>query len=113
MGNQANHQKHVNPLSLTRNEATILELLVTTPKELFGLEMVDASAGELKRGTIYVILQRMLEKGLIDSKQEPRTPPEVGIPRRLYWVTGSGERVFRAYAAARSVLASDLVTMPG
>lgn len=91
--------------SLSRKEALILEMLVNGGRELYGLEMVEASKGELKRGTIYVTLQRMQEKGFIDSKQEPRTAPEVGIARRLYSPTGYGERVFAAYEIARSVLA--------
>jgi PadR family transcriptional regulator PadR len=90
--------------SLSRKEALILEMLVSSRRELYGLEMVDASNGELKRGTIYVTLQRMQEKGFIDSKQEARTAPEIGIPRRLYRTTGDGQRVFAAYRAARSIL---------
>lgn len=90
--------------SLSRKEALILEMLVGHGRELYGLEMVDASNGELKRGTIYVTLQRLQEKGLIESRQEARTAPEIGIPRRLYNITGHGQRVLSAYQAAHSVL---------
>lgn len=89
---------------LPRKEALILEMLVESGRELFGLEMVEASKGKLKRGTIYVTLQRMTEKGLIESKVEPRLAPEVGIPRRVYWPTGYGQRVYAAYCAARSAM---------
>lgn len=89
---------------LPRKEAIILEMLCDSGRELYGLEMVEASNGELKRGTIYVTLQRMTEKGLIDSKPEPRPAPEVGIPRRVYRPTGYGERVFKAYCTARSMM---------
>jgi PadR family transcriptional regulator PadR len=92
--------------SLSRKEALILEMLVGGGRELYGLEMVDASNGELKRGTIYVTLQRLQEKGLIDSRQEARTAPEIGIPRRLYSITGYGQRVFSAYQAAHSILSA-------
>lgn len=95
--------------SLSRKEHLILEMLFQGKRELFGLEMVEESKGELKRGTIYVTLQRMQEKGLVDSKPEPRTPPEVGIPRRLYKISGYGERVYRAYYTARAMLASDFI----
>jgi DNA-binding PadR family transcriptional regulator len=88
-------------------EAFILELLLKDGgSERFGLEMVNVSNGRLKRGTIYVTLQRMQEKGFIDSKAEPRPSPEIGIPRRIYWATGAGERAFGAYLAARSVLST-------
>jgi PadR family transcriptional regulator PadR len=86
--------------SVSRKELLVLEMLIQSGRELFGLEMVEASNGALKRGTIYVTLQRMQEKGLVDSKPETRTAPEIGIPRRLYKVTGYGERVYRAYEAA-------------
>jgi PadR family transcriptional regulator PadR len=90
--------------SLPRKEYLILEMLIESKRELYGLEMVEASNGSLKKGTIYVTLQRMQEKRLVDSKPEPRTAPEIGIPRRLYSVTGYGERVYRAYLTARATL---------
>ena len=93
---------------LPRKEALILDMLLSSGRELYGLEMVDASNGELKRGTIYVTLQRMKEKGFIDSKLEPRPAPEIGMPRRLYWPTGYGQRVFAAYRAALSALVTNL-----
>lgn len=96
--------------TLSRKEALILEMLISRGRELFGLEMVEASEGSLKRGTIYVTLQRMQEKGFIDSKPEPRAAPEIGIPRRMYWATGAGERVFAAYQAAYRILSTDLIT---
>ena len=52
--------------SLSRKEALILALLTNGGREMFGLEMIEVSNGELKRGTIYVTLLRMQEKGFID-----------------------------------------------
>jgi PadR family transcriptional regulator, regulatory protein PadR len=94
--------------SVSRKELLILEMLLESKRELYGLEMVEASGGDLKRGTIYVTLQRMQEKGLVDSKPEPRTAPEIGIPRRLYSVSGYGQRVYKAYESARAMLAQEL-----
>jgi DNA-binding PadR family transcriptional regulator len=94
---------------LSRKEVLILELLGSSGKKLFGLEMVEASAGELKRGTIYIMLHRMEEGALIKSEQERRPAPEIGIPRRLYEVTGYGQRVLAAYQAAQSVMRSKLI----
>lgn len=90
--------------SLSRKEVLILDMLLSSGRELYGLEMVEASKGELKRGTIYVTLQRMKEKGFIDSKPAPRPAPEVGIPRRVYWPTGHGRTVYAAYKAARAAM---------
>ena len=85
---------------LPDTEQLILELLVTSGKAMFGLELIEASGGRLKRGTIYVTLQRMTKKGFVESREEARTAPEIGIPRRLYTASGLGIRVLRAYAAA-------------
>jgi DNA-binding PadR family transcriptional regulator len=81
-------------------------MLAGRRRALYGLEMVEASGGGLKRGTIYVTLQRLQEKGLVDSKPEPRTAPEIGIPRRMYWITGVGQRVLAAYEMARLTFVS-------
>lgn len=91
--------------SLSRKEQLVLSLLLSEGlREMFGLEMVEASGGDLKRGTIYVTLQRMEEKGFIESRLEPRTEPEIGIPRRLYKATGHGQRVFQAYQLAQQAM---------
>src|SRR5215213_4648103 len=84
---------------LSSTEAFILGLLIGK-SELYGLEMVEQSGGRLKRGTVYVTLGRMHDKGLIESRKEPRQSPEVGIPRRLYSITGHGMRVLAAYEVA-------------
>ncbi len=85
--------------TLSRKEFIILEMLVNKPR-MFGLEMVDSSNGQLKKGTIYVTLQRMSEKKLIESRQEARSGNEIGIARRIYTTTTFGERVFRAQEIA-------------
>ena len=53
-----------------RTESLVMELL--RGRERYGLELVDASGGTLKRGSVYVTLARMEEKGFVDSRQEER-----------------------------------------
>jgi DNA-binding PadR family transcriptional regulator len=87
---------------LSAKERLILELLINSPRqELYGLEMVNASSGELKRGTVYVTLERMAEKGYVTSR-EVKEPGQPGLPRRVFQVTGLGSRVHRAWEAARA-----------
>ena len=93
---------------LSQKELLVLELLLSKD-EMFGLEMVEASEGGLKRGTIYVTLQRMADKGYVESREEPRTMPEIGIPRRKYFATGLGQRVYRANVKALEFFNTDLV----
>jgi PadR family transcriptional regulator PadR len=91
---------------LSGKEMLILEMLIGKG-EMFGLEMVEASEGELKRGTIYVTLQRMGDKGFVDSREEPRPLPEIGIPRRKYSATGLGEKVYQTNLKAKEFFNSD------
>lgn len=70
--------------------------------EMFGLEMVNASSGDLKRGTIYVTLQRMMDKGYLDSGQDSRTG---SANRPVYKPTRLGEAIFKAQELALKYLA--------
>ena len=93
---------------LSAKERLILELLIAAPRqELYGLEMVSASAGELKRGTVYVTLERMAEKGYVTSS-EVKEPGQSGLPRRVFRVTGLGHRAYQAWEAARAAWESAL-----
>ncbi|HSG39541.1 MAG TPA: PadR family transcriptional regulator [Thermoanaerobaculia bacterium] len=89
---------------LSSKEALILNMLVTKG-EMYGLEMVETANGELKRGTVYVTLNRMEEKGYIDSRLAEQPSSEGGSPRRLYRPTGYGARVFSALELAGMRLA--------
>ena len=83
---------------LSGTEHLILDLLAS--EEMFGLQLVEESGGKLKRGTVYVTLGRMQDKGYVESWTEPPSPEAIGLPRRLYRPTGYGFRVLEAWAAA-------------
>lgn len=80
---------------LSPKEALILRLLISQG-EMYGLQLVSASDGELKRGTVYVTLSRMEDKGYIESRKDPNAPGD-GPAKRMYHATGLGERVLRAW----------------
>ena len=84
---------------LSHKEFVILEML-TKKGEMYGLEMVSSSEGELKRGTIYVTLQRMTEKDFVESREESRLESETNVVRRIYTATDFGEKVFKAQELA-------------
>ena len=81
---------------LPPKEALILELLVHDA-EMYGLQLVAASGNQLKRGTVYVTLGRMEEKGYITSRLESAPPDAGGLPRRVYEATAFGRRVLDAW----------------
>lgn len=82
-------------------EAEILRLLISQG-EMYGLELVGASK-IIKRGTIYVTLGRMADKGLVASRAV-KIKNEPGIPRRLFAPTGLGQRIFHASEEANALL---------
>jgi len=82
--------------TLSPKETLILELL-TERDEMYGLELVAASRRGLKRGTIYVTLARMEEKGYVTSRLEDPPADTGGLPRRLYKPTALGRRVFETW----------------
>jgi PadR family transcriptional regulator, regulatory protein PadR len=89
---------------LAPTERVILELL-QREGEMFGLQLVQQSGGRLKRGTVYVTLGRMQEKGYLDSRQEELETGAIGLPRRLYRPTGYAMRVLAAWRVAERMLA--------
>ena len=89
--------------SISATESLILDLL--EGRERFGLELVEASGGSVKRGSVYVLLARMETKGFVESRQEERLPGAIGLPRRLYRATPYGLKVRDAYRLLREALA--------
>ena len=80
---------------LSNTEAVILGLL-TQHGELYGLEMVEKSE-YLKRSSIYVLLSRLADKGLVKSKEVAPTDGEQGPKRRVYRILAKGSRVLTAW----------------
>ena len=89
--------------SMSSIESLVLELL--RGGERYGLELVEASGGKLKRGSVYVTLSRMEDKGFVESRQEERPAGAIGLPRRLYRATSYGLKVHDAYQLLREALA--------
>ncbi|MEM1413688.1 MAG: helix-turn-helix transcriptional regulator [Myxococcota bacterium] len=88
---------------LTRKERRIVELLETLG-ESTGWALVDASGGDLKRGTVYVTLGRMADKGLVESTQEARRPGQSGPLRRLYRPTARATALLALERQAAALL---------
>ena len=83
---------------LSAKEALVLDLLCDQPG-LYGLQLVEASSGALKRGTVYVTLGRMEDKGYVLSRVDEDAPEHGGMPRRRYEPTPLGRRLQGALTA--------------
>jgi DNA-binding PadR family transcriptional regulator len=96
---------------LSPKEALILDLL--RGGEMYGLELVSSSDGALKRGTVYVTLGRMEDKGLILSRIGDEAPALGGLPRRVYKPTAYGKQLLSASVAMRRRLMPALAPRMG
>jgi len=95
-------RSHPRVLTLSPKELLVLELL--QDQELYGLQLVAASKRRLKRGTVYVTLGRMEEKGYLASSLEPAPAGAGGLPRRIYTATALGRRMFAAWTSGAKQL---------
>jgi hypothetical protein len=87
------------PPTLSPKELLILELL-SSAEEMYGLELVAASGGALKRGTVYVTLGRMEDKGYVVSRLDSAPRVAGGLPRRVYAPTPLGREVLAVWTMA-------------
>lgn len=83
-------------MRLTLPTATVLSALVHG--HAYGFEIVDVTG--LRPGTVYPVLRRLEEEGLVDSSWERAATAHAQgrPPRRNYRLTPDGERVARAAA---------------
>jgi len=80
---------------MSKKYLVILQILLKHhPKEMYGLDIVKESEGQLKRGSVYVYLSRLKDAGEISSRTEDETE-EGMIPRRLYRLTDQGFKSLR------------------
>lgn len=82
--------------TMSATEYLIMSLLVANGgREMYGMQMIEKSQGKLKKGSVYVLLGRLEEKGYVKGRTE--MVEGSAIPRRMYRPTGHGHRVFEAH----------------
>ncbi len=84
-------------------ESLVLELLAEHG-DLYGLQLVELSDGQLKRGTVYVTLARLQDKGLVRVLRDLDSHAHAGMPRPRYRLTAHGSRVLQALGMVRAAL---------
>lgn len=78
---------------LSYNAALVLQALRTGHP--YGFEIMRVT--ELPSGTVYPLLRRLEDAGLVESRWEETDPSEQGRPRRRYYeVTAEGARALSA-----------------
>ena len=81
--------------SLLPTELEVLQLLGDTPAGMYGLQLVNASEGKLRRGTVYITLGILEERGFLASTVR-RDASHRALPRRIFRITTLGESVLDA-----------------
>jgi PadR family transcriptional regulator, regulatory protein PadR len=91
----------------SRQTVAVMQALAAAPAEWrYGYEL-GREVG-LKAGSLYPILMRLSDRGLLESRWEA-DPPAGRPPRHLYRLTGEGARVLaEAAAPARRAAAGGL-----
>lgn len=83
---------------ISDTQAKILSLLVTRAAQgAYGSELVHLSGGTLKRGTVYTLLGRLEDAGLVTLEEEEPTET-LALPRTRYRITGAGYRALEEFA---------------
>lgn len=93
----------MSPPRLTKPTIAVLEVLLaaTDDRPAWGLSIcIDADLGS---GTVYPILDRLAERGWVESWDET-TPHPGRPPRRYYQLTASGRAQAQAALEARRAL---------
>lgn len=97
--------------ALSTSERLVLDLL--DDGERYGLALVTASGGRLKRGTAYVTLARMEAVGLVTSRLEEAPAERGGPPRRLYRRTPQARALMALQASVAQTLAEAVAVAQG
>lgn len=79
----------------TNSELTVMRILQDSPKGLYGLQIVERSEGAIKRGSIYVLTGRLIQKGFLSMEVPKAEPNYSGLPRPIYKLSGEGARVLK------------------
>ena len=79
-----------------------LRLLIDHSRGLYGSEFVHLSGGKLNRGTVYVLLQRLVEEGLVREVEEPATAT-LQLARTRHFITAPGKAAYNAFLAEQGL----------
>lgn len=81
-------------LRRTKAQTAVLRLLLEREEALCGADFINEA--KLFSGTLYPLLDRLQQKGVITGAWEDIDPSEAGRPRKkLYRLTGVGETYAR------------------
>lgn len=78
-----------------------MQILQNNPKGCYGLQVVGDSHGAINRGSIYVLLGKLVMMGFVDLVKPKVDPDYPGKPRPIYRLNADGKKVLRMAAELR------------
>jgi DNA-binding PadR family transcriptional regulator len=94
-------ERHVSP-----KELLTLRLLIDNPKGLYGSEFVSISKGKLGRGSIYTMLDRLVDKGYVREIIDLPTSG-TALPRTRHVITAKGINEYQRFLADQGLEVQD------
>lgn len=88
--------------TMSPKELKAMLLLMDHSRGLYGSELVALSDGVLGRGTIYTLLDRLIEKGFVREVEEPPTPT-LQMARTRHLITALGQKAVTDYLSAMNL----------
>jgi len=83
-------------------ELLALRLLIDNPAGLFGSQFVHLSEGKLNRGTVYTLLERMVDKGFV-REVEVGASAELQLARTRHLITAEGRAAYNAFLSEQGL----------
>lgn len=80
----------------TISEMTVMKILHDNPAGMYERQLVHASGGAIKPGSVYVLLERLEEKGFVKPDKPQAEKDYPGRQRPIYRLTTQGGEVVRA-----------------
>jgi len=93
-------------------ELKALILLMDHREGLFGSELVGLSDGYLSRGTVYTLLERLVQKGYVTEQDVPATT-SYQIARTKHHITGAGQKAVHDYLNVMNLYRAPSLTSGG
>lgn len=72
-----------------------MTILQRKPKGLYGLQVVAESNNTISRGSVYVLLGRLVMRGFVKLERPKVDPDYPGKPRPIYKLAADGHKVLR------------------
>ena len=83
-------------------ELKALLLLMDHTRGLYGSEFVALSEGVLGRGTIYTLLERLVDKGFVREVEEPPTT-SYQLARTRHLITAAGQKAVHEFLSTMNL----------